>query len=170
MIQDFEREFWAPIEVHLSAEDDVNLWRAATREVLLGLDPDLADIPIPNRLHFMIAKQSKWWRPHWDPPAMYGGSLNGLNWYEPPDWELHWLREKPRGRWEYRGNSEGKHKGKTAHCLTFVPARTSRHCKISVVQILEAADCLWVFRNESKKTGQKVVSRRKKVHFSSPEQ
>jgi len=129
--------FWAPIEKHLNDEDDRNLWLTALPIVLGELDCEWArdGVPTPNRIHLVIARQSRWWRPHWNPPLLYGPALNGLGWHAKPDWHLHWYRNRRAEQWEYCDASGHKDRGNTSTCSTFFPARTQRHQKVSVVQI-----------------------------------
>ncbi len=137
MNKDIKELFWAPIVRHFEEEDDPHLWQLALVAILDDLDCELIwdDMPTPSRVHLVLAKQSNWWKPHWHRPMMYGVAVGGLDTFEPPDWEEHWSRNKSHHNWEYRGASAGKLKGKTSHCLTFFPARTTRHSKASVVQI-----------------------------------
>jgi len=130
--------FWAEIEKHLNDQDDRNLGLIALPIMLNHLDCEWAwdEMPTPDRIHLVIARQSRWWRPHWNPPALNSGVFTtapGFN--AGPDWHLSWYRNKLGEQWEYLGASEPKLPRKTSTCSTFFPARTQRHRKISVVQI-----------------------------------
>ena len=127
--------FWIHLKQRFAEDDDPTLWRLALLEILMGLSSEYVweDVPTPNRIHLVIAKQSNWWRPH--QAALHIRLAGDMNAYQPPDWELHWYRDALARPWKFLGTSIGKMKGQTSHCLTFVPARTALHAKAAVVQM-----------------------------------
>jgi len=145
------------ILTRLSEDDDPDLWTLALKDIFLYLDMDWIwdDVPMPSRIHLIIAKQSHWWRPHGNPPGLYGGELQGMGDYHPPDWEEHLYRDKKDKAWEYIGNTPGKSKGNVYHCHVYFPARTRHHKKASIVQLWkpEFRTKLKITKEEARKKG-----------------
>ena len=127
--------FWTHLKKQLSKDDDQALWQLALSDVIGDLNCEYLweDVRTPARIHLIIAKQSNWWRPH--QAALHLGLAGDANAYQLPDWELHWYRDARSHPWKFLSSSIGKTKGQTAHCFTFVPARTISHVKAAVVQM-----------------------------------
>lgn len=131
--------FWSRIAPLLKEDDDAILWRLAVQHVLFELEADYAwdDVPMPDCLHLVLAKQPHWSRPHRDWPIMYGRKVKGLGVFEqPPDWELHWHRAEQSAVWEFLGGPGSAIQPRnTSWCGTFFPGHTVRHAKVSIVQL-----------------------------------